>query len=191
MDSTIQYVNSVLRWVFEPIMYIHVLGSSFLFQPESLTNIYLLLASWTIKINQNVGHTIHRSYGIFSITLLFSAAGVRCQHRLQENKWNPRCRELLHGMGDGCRFQPLILQGCILVFRDCKTDPFPVFSLQYSTKILVLGFHQLKFTSILIMPCRTPPPLPKTDSQESPRKDAKITQKEQESPLPLPLIFQV
>lgn len=79
MDSTIQYVNSVLRWVFEPIMYIHVLGSSFLFQPESLTNIYLLLASWTIKINQNVGHTIHRSYGIFSITLLFSAAGVRCQ----------------------------------------------------------------------------------------------------------------
>ena len=27
------------------------------------------------------------------------------------------------------------------------------------------------------MPCRTPPPLPKTDSQESPRKDAKITKR--------------
>ena len=51
MDSTIQYnpvcdlnnqvINSLLRWVFEPIMYIHVLGDSFLCQPESLTNIYL------------------------------------------------------------------------------------------------------------------------------------------------------
>ena len=157
--------------------HVHPCAGQFLFASTWIFNKYLPTFSIISHINQpNVGNTIHRSYGIFWRALLFSAAGM-FQHRLHENKWNPRCRELLHGMGDGCRFQPLIFRGVSQLSGTAKHINFRYFHYNTQRKFWCSDFINWNLPLFWLCLAALHHPSLKLTARKAPEKMQKLPKK--------------